>query len=258
MTTAQPQALDILRQHAVIDGTAVRLDCGQLDRKLYQAVNEVLERAGGKWDRKAGAHLFTSDPSQVLAGILNGGELPAVPAKNPLAFFATPAPIVERMIARAGKHIHEVAQVLEPSAGDGAICDGVRATALDAVITAIEIDPTRAGVLRRKGYAVQEQDFLGFRPMMQFEAILMNPPFTLPADRFAYIAHIEHAYDMLAPWGRLVAIAPSGLDFRNDRRVAGFRAFVEARGGYEELPGGAFRGSDTGVNTVLLWIDGRR
>ena len=30
----------------------------QLDRQLYTRTNKVLEAAGGKWDRKAQAHLF--------------------------------------------------------------------------------------------------------------------------------------------------------------------------------------------------------
>lgn len=31
---------------------------GQLDRKLYERTNKVLEAAGGKWSRKAKAHIF--------------------------------------------------------------------------------------------------------------------------------------------------------------------------------------------------------
>jgi predicted RNA methylase len=250
--TIKPIAIPAL-QGAIIEGASVRLT-GQLDRKTYEAVNEVLERAGGKWNRKTRAHLFDDDPTEILETIIATGQLPA---KNPLDFFATPAPIVGRMLEAAGKAIHETAQVLEPSAGDGAICDGIRAAAPDAAIRAIESDPKRAAKLRQKGYDVLERDFLTYRPLGTFEAILMNPPFTAPTDRLAYIAHIDHALNMLAPWGRLVAIAPAGFAFRSDRRVATLRAFVEEHGGWEPLPAGAFHASGTDIHAVLLWIEGR-
>jgi predicted RNA methylase len=248
----KPIAVPILKEYAVIEGASVRLTCGLLDPKTYKAVNEALERAGGKWNRKARAHLFDGDPTEILETIIHTGKLPG---KNPLDFFATPAPVVAQMIERAGGAIREVAQVLEPSAGDGAICDGIRAAAPDAVIRAVEADPKRAATLRSKGYEVHETNFLGFRPLGSFEAILMNPPFTSSVDRLAYITHIDHALTMLAPWGRLVAIAPGGFAYRSDRRVAGLRAFVEQHGGYEELSAGAFSASGTEIGSVLLWID---
>lgn len=37
-----------------------------LDRKLYQAVNKALESAGGRWNKKAQAHLFKGDPRPFL------------------------------------------------------------------------------------------------------------------------------------------------------------------------------------------------
>lgn len=247
MTNVQTNIVQILRDHAVVDGTAVRLTCGQLDRKIYQAVNEVLERLGGKWNRKAAAHVFTGDPAPLLEEVIHTG---AMPQKNPLAYFATPPQIAARMVEAARMEGDE--QVLEPSAGEGAICDAVRSTHPQATIRAVEIDPCRAAMLHAKGYDVHEQDFLTFRSLMLFDTILMNPPFAVDTDPLAYITHIEHAFSLLAPWGRLVAIAPTGFTFRTDRRSAGFRAFVEQHGGWDDLPAKAFSASDTGVSTVMI------
>jgi N12 class adenine-specific DNA methylase len=37
-----------------------------LDRKTYLAVNQAIESAGGRWDRRAEAHLFQGDPTKAL------------------------------------------------------------------------------------------------------------------------------------------------------------------------------------------------
>lgn len=247
MTEITSHVRAILRDHAVVEGLSVRLTCGQLARSDYQAVNAALERAGGKWNRKVGAHLFDADPSEIIAGIVLTGQLPP---KNPLAFFPTPAEVVGEMIRRAQPL--SGMRVLEPSAGAGAIADDARACG--ALVTCVEISPYHATLLRAKHHTVHEQDFLAFDGE-PFECVLMNPPFTVAGDTLAYITHIERAYGLLAPGGRLIAIAPNGFISRNDRRCAAFRASVTERGGWDELPEGAFRPSGTGVKAVMLWMD---
>lgn len=238
---------DILKRSRV-EGQLLYLPAEQLDRKTYTAVNEVLERIGGKWDRKAKAHIFKSDPQEAIDTYLNGGKLPD---KNPLDFFETPAVVVQKMIERA-RPMYKGAQVLEPSAGEGAIA--VPLSGLPVTLCCVELDPERAEALRRRGLTVVEADFLGWRAG-PFDRILMNPPFTSKADPLAYIAHIEHAYSLLAVGGGiLVAIAPGGFMFRADKRCQSFRSAVEACGGWEELPGESFKGSGTDVSTILLWM----
>lgn len=80
----------------------------------------------------------------------------------------------------------------------------------------------------------------------------MNPPFALEGDNLAYITHIMHAWSLLAPGGRLDAFAPSGVAFREDKRVKGFRVLIEQYGSFRMLDGGSFKESGTGVNTVLI------
>ena len=48
--------LAVLSRSTVVGSSLVIPD--QLDRKLYVKTNKVLEAAGGKWNRKARAHVF--------------------------------------------------------------------------------------------------------------------------------------------------------------------------------------------------------
>jgi N12 class adenine-specific DNA methylase len=55
---------DVLEQGWVMTDRVFLPD--DLDRKLYQQVNKALESAGGVWNRKAKAHLFSGDPRPFL------------------------------------------------------------------------------------------------------------------------------------------------------------------------------------------------
>jgi len=43
---------------------------GQLDRKLFVKVDEVLQACGGKWNRKARAYLFGCDPVPLVSAVI--------------------------------------------------------------------------------------------------------------------------------------------------------------------------------------------
>jgi hypothetical protein len=170
-------------------------------------------------------------------------------------FFPTPRAIVERMLNVAD--IQPTHRVLEPSCGSGSILDCLRREYPDVDITAIEQNRTLQGVLTAKGYGdiVRYEDFLEFRDG-EFTRVLMNPPFENCAD----IEHIRHAYDLLAPGGRVVAIASEHGFFARDQRSEDFRSWLDDLGAeLEELPDDAFLGADafrqTGVKTRMIVID---
>lgn len=90
----------------------------------------------------------------------------------------------------------------------------------------------------------------------QYDRILMNPPFSDGRD----IAHVRHAFDLLKPGGRLVAIMGEGAFFQSNKRAEEFRAWLDEVGGTEEkLPAGAFTDPSlpvtTGVNARMVVID---
>ena len=72
------------------DGNLLYLPSVQLDRKTYTEVNKVLENMGGKWNRKAKAHVFAEDDdvAEMLENVLLTQEVKDL--KREYQFFPTP------------------------------------------------------------------------------------------------------------------------------------------------------------------------
>jgi predicted RNA methylase len=243
-TVIGANVLDILSR-ATAEGSTVKIS-GRLNRADYVAVNEVLAAAGGKWNRKAQAHLFDGDAATVLASLLGDGSIVRPQDEG---WFPTPDPIVADMIALAD--LEPGMEVLEPSAGEGAIARA--AAAAGCAVDCIEMNAKRAGIIYGEGRArsVTMADFLAVPQRPVYDRVLMNPPFADKAD----IAHVRHALGFLRPGGLLVAVMAGGVMFRDDRGTAGFRQMAEDAGGvFEPLPDCSFKESGTGVRTVLAVI----
>jgi len=233
---------------ATVSGHVAVLTCGQLDRKMYLKVNQVLECAGGKWNRKEKGHVFDRDPSDVIDEIILTGEV--TNAQKELGFFPTPLPVIERMLELA--EIDPGMLVLEPSAGTGNIA---REIAKITTVDCVEIDKGFISKWATDGIAgtIWCNDFLSMEPPAYlgaiYDRVIMNPPFAKQAD----IKHVTHAMDFLKPGGVLVSVMASGVTFRDNRLTADFRAFMEDHDGHiEPLDPGAFKESGTTVNTVLV------
>lgn len=245
--------LAILSQDLAFDGAQVKIT-RKLDRNLYTQTNKVLEACGGKWNRKAQAHVFPEDAEPLIEAVLDAGE---VRTKSDLGFFATPPELAEDLVVMA-RPLGSGSVVLEPSAGDGAIVRSLLQTG--ARVIAVEIDAKMAQTL---AYAldggdrleVHNADFFAINPMIQVDAVVMNPPF---ARTFGHdcIDHVRQAFDHhLGPGGTLVSVLPAGVKFRQDRRHTEFRDWVKDNGGeITDLPDLTFRASGTDVRTCVLRI----
>ncbi|HEY3434297.1 MAG TPA: LPD38 domain-containing protein [Solirubrobacterales bacterium] len=162
-------------------------------------------------------------------------------------FFPTPPAVVQRLVEQAD--IGPGMRVLEPSAGKGDIAEAVRDAAEGVTVDTVEASSTLRDLLEAKGFDVVGQDFLAYTPETGYDRIVMNPPFL--NDNGA--AHVKHAYRMLNPGGRLVAVMGNG-----QRGKAEFEEWLEQVGGLsEELPEGSFKSSfrPTGVATKVVVID---
>jgi hypothetical protein len=233
---------------------------GQLSRESYVAVNEIITRIGGRWNRKLGGHVFEDDPKPLMMLIFETGEMPP---KNPTAFYATPPEVADRlltdpMLPRIPLFRHPDGRgqvdVLEPSAGTGALLRAIRKHRPDVALDAVEIHPRYREILLRDGWDVAANDFLTFVPDLLYDAVVMNPPFAIEGEGLAYVTHIRHAMDLLRPGGVLLAIVSAGYIFRTDKRVTELREELQSgpKWGQVELANGAFKESGTGVRTVLL------
>lgn len=79
-----------------------------------------------------------------------------------------------------------------------------------------------------------------------YDRIIMNPPFSNRRDE----QHVRHAYYLLKPGGRIVAIMGEGVFIGSDKRATEFRDWLESVGGTsEKLPDGTFNDASLPVNT---------
>lgn len=260
------------------EGNVFKLTCGQLERADYDLVNEVLTRLGGKWKGgKTQGHVFAdqypSDVADALKEVIDSGLMPP---KNPLAYFYSPPEVCERLIEMLRANMDVISpgmRFLEPSAGRGHLARALRTYLEDngfqvlalppyhewvtedgqgVLLHVCELDETRANRLKEDGFYLALHDFLEYVPALPYHGIVLNPPFSVDGNKNAYIEHIKHAYDLLAPDGVLVALAPDGFAFRQIQAIKAFRELVEEHGRWEKLPEGSFNESGTQVRTCIL------
>lgn len=248
-TPVPPQVLSALAKHEWRDGRLViPVDLG---RDLYKEVDKILKAFGGRWKsgKNAGTE-FKIDPSAGIAAVLEHGRMPL---KNPAAFFPTPDSIIDDMIREANLFAADGFSLLEPSAGHGAIARRARAECPGLDIQCVELLTYNQEKLAEEGFDVWPGDFLDYHPDKKFFWILMNPPFSSPANSQLYIDHIYHAYSLLdKPNGTLLSVVPLGWKFRSDKKSQAFYRFVADRGEVWENPPDAFKESGTSIQTLTI------
>ncbi len=272
-------------EDSTISGFSVKLRPG-LDRKLYTAVNKALESAGGEWNTRAKAHLFTRDPREALDLIKAQGVFaaPVDPVKlrqQELQAYYTPAKLAQSLVALADVRDRSV---LEPSCGPGAIVRTCVAAGASST-SVVEIDPEAFRVTKRylEGLAYGEhvvtdrwrgelvnrdlltdrwrgdcinRDFLtcASEQLPLFDRVVMNPPFADGQD----FLHIRHALQFLfKPEGTLTSIIMGdsnvgALAARVRKEVA--KSLLSFDYKVWPLPENSFKESGTGANTAVIQI----
>lgn len=181
------------------------------------------------------------DPVKRLERELIGVKIPN--------YFPTPKKIIEKMLDLAGIDSQENLKILEPSAGSGHLADEIKKRAVNSDLSVIEINHHLKEILEAKGHNLVARDFLYHKE--NYSIIIMNPPFSDGE------AHLQHAYELLYPGGRVISIMGEGSFFRTDKKTLEFREWLDSVGGYsEKLPDGSFLNSDrpTGVAARIVLI----
>jgi hypothetical protein len=245
--TISQEIIDILCQ-CTTDANNLYLPTYQLDRQLYVSVNKILEILGGTWKRKAKAHVFDHDPSGDLAAAIESGKVEDW--KKKYQFYETPEDLAERMVRLA--ELEEGQAILEPSAGKGAIAEVIRDRMPPCCkLDVVEIYEPHTQWLAERGFSLASTDFLELR-YVEYDCIIMNPPFTGLQD----VDHILHAYECLAPGGRIVGIMGESAFFVNYKKAVEFRKWFDEVGGWsEQLPQDTFKESGAGGRSRLVIID---
>lgn len=252
-----PEVDSVLKQ-GTIDGNLYFLPSIQLDRKQYVEVNEVLEMLGGKWNRSKKAHVFESEEkAQSLLSAQEKGEV--LDQKKTFQFFETPKVVAKQMIELADiryvdyeennedDNVHLLQDVIEPSAGRGAICEEIDSSR--CLFRCTELNSENCKILEDKGYPVFCGDFL--KSMEEADRFIMNPPFTKGQDA----EHVLHAYSLLRKDGRIVSVMSAGVKFNQQEKYKKIRELIEKNGEIIDLPQDSFKESGTNVNTVLVILN---
>lgn len=167
-------------------------------------------------------------------------------------FFPTPPSVAKELVEKAD--IEAGMKVLEPSAGNGRIADAIKAAGVEPDV--VELSSNLRAILSAKGHNVVAHDFTDYNPGPIYDRIVMNPPFSNRMD----VEHVRHAYDLLKPGGRIVAIMSEGPFSASDKKSAEFREWLDEVGVSEKLEEGTFLQDKsglptTGVNTRVVVID---
>lgn len=245
---------DILSQCTVAENT-VFLPKVQLERKLYQEVASALEKIGGKWNKKLKGFLFPSDPKMLLDEISNGTERNL---KKEFQFFSTPNEIADQLVELAD--IKKWHIVLEPSAGHGALIEGVLRHCPEVQqIDFCELMPQNLQVLASKAREIPAMNFVGsdfieVAPNLveRYDVIIANPPFAKNQD----ILHLKNMYTILKRGGRLVCITSQHWQNCDNTKEKDFRQWLDSvEATVYDLPKGAFKESGTEVGALVVVID---
>ena len=221
-----------------IEGNNLFLPEGQLDRKLYVAVNKVLEATKGKWNRKERAHVFNTSPADMIEEILLTGEY--VDEKKEFQFFETPSNLAQQLIEMAD--IQDGESVLEPSAGKGRIAK------LIGFCDCVELNPENRKYLKAEGFKLVGEEFLEFDG--QYDVVVANPPFSKQQD----IDHVNRMLDIAKR--RVVSVMSASVMFRDNKKTVSFRERIKSLGGtIELLPEKIFAESGTNVRTCVVAVD---
>lgn len=253
MAKITDEVLDVLGDCRT-EGNVLYLPNVQLDRKLYTDVNKVLENMGGKWNRKAKAHVFdTGDPAGMLEVVLLTHEVKNL--KKEFQFFPTPKPVIDRLceLAELDK-IGQATVVMEPSCGDGRMVDAIMKFHPGGLVC-FELNKDMAKYLSGKPYAVEYVDFLTVARedlgALGVDRVVMNPPFTRHQD----IDHIIHAFGLMNDGGILVSVMSESPFFRTDKKSVAFRTFLDEQGAeIYKLDAGVFHESGTEIPIRLVKI----
>ncbi len=256
LSQASIDVLATCSYHPLPDGKTigVKINAGQLARDLYEEVNVVLTRCGGKWHTGKKLHLFPNyDPEPLIKACVESGE---EPPKNPTALFPTPHDLCAKMAGWVDDWCFpDDMKILEPSAGLGAIAKALRTRSEENGyswdIHCLEILPLCRQVLAGEGFNLVGTNFLDFNPGPVYDAVVMNPPFS--SDGLGdYIDHINHAWSLVKPHGKLMAIAPPSFLHNSGKRVEAFHEMVCSNGDVEELGAGLFKEAGTMISVVLI------
>jgi len=233
-----------------------------VERETYVGVKKALEKIGGKWSRKHGGFIFELNPSERIEQIVNG-ESPNV--KKEFQFFETTPEVVHQMMRLVPFESSVQYKILEPSAGKGAIIEGIldklrwfdNAPISKSTIDYCELMPENQQILDKK-YKYSSiirkvgEDFLKLKSERYYDFVIANPPFTKNQD----IDHFYKMYECLKSGGIMITLMSTSWTDGQQQKHQAFREFLSSLKNISilTLPPGTFKKSGTSVPTQLIKV----
>ena len=141
--------------------------------------------------------------------------------------------------------------VLEPSAGDGDICDELMKINPYLSITAIELSSDKYDTLVTKGYFAIHTDFLMWSYPNKFDTIIAAPPFKGNSD----CLHIMKMYEHLREGGCMVTLTSPYWMTNNEQHQVLFRQWLDDKNhSLYKVPENTFIERKGNVPTMILKI----
>lgn len=164
---------------------------------------------------------------------------------NATQFYPTPREIASKMQSAlsADRPMNSIYPVIEPSAGKGDLLLGYA----KHKVFCIELDPDLQATLKGNGYKVIGDDFLEFNERGIYRSIIMNPPFN------EGIAHLFHAWELLADGGRIVCLLPITVINDENSHKKRLSKLIDLYGKFENL-GQCFQDAERKTNISVLMI----
>lgn len=240
-------SVEEILKHCTLEGNVMKLPNVQFNKKSYLEAKKWIEEAGGSWQGgKLQGFTFPFDPNRVFS-ILHDGK--RCNLQQEYQFFETPASIADWLVMLAGG-IDGKDNVLEPSAGRGAIIKAIHRACPEVVVDCFELMPENKEFLSafpKVNIVGDEFNDTGKR----YSKIIANPPFSNNQD----IKHVQLMYQCLEPKGTLVAITSRHWLFATERVCQDFRAWLgEVHGEQFEIKEGEFKESGTSIATMAIKI----
>jgi len=202
-----------LNEHGVTNGHELSLNQIVPDQ-VFQTIKRALKVFRPKWLGGNTQAFKLALPAQECLDYLLSVD--TLPKGNPYSYHPTPTNVRNAIFEETAadpfrwEHYDRPIEILEPSSGEGALCDDI-CKAFDEAgvkynLTVVELDPINCISLRQKGYNPLNVNFFDYVPDRKFDLVIQNPPF----EALGFIKHVRHAQKMLAEKGKLVAVVPTG------------------------------------------------
>ena len=235
-------------KHCTLENNMLKIPLVQFNKKSYAEVKKRIEEAGGKWEGgSTQAFKFPFDANRVFNQLQTTGRCNLA---QEFQFFETPAELADLLVSLAGG-VRDTDNILEPSAGRGALIKAVHRSCPSAIVDCYELMPENREILNGiSGVRIKGENFIT-ECHDTYSLIIANPPFSNNQD----VDHTMKMYDLLCAGGRMAVICSSHWKLSSEKKCVKFRAWLENVGAnVSDIKEGAFKESGTGVNTTIISI----